>query len=51
VYGEHALSRSEVFKWDKAFSEGHESIKSKNISKKLKLILKNTIIYKTLAYA
>ena len=25
-YGEHALSRSQVFKWFKAFSEGHESI-------------------------
>ena len=24
---EHALSRSQVFKWYKAFSEGHESIK------------------------
>ena len=27
AYGEHALSRSQVFKWYKAFSEGHESIK------------------------
>ena len=27
VYGEHALSRSQVFKWCKAFSEGRESIK------------------------
>jgi len=27
VYGEHALSRSQVFKWYKAFSEGRESIK------------------------
>ena len=25
VYGEHALSRSQVFKWNKAFSEGRES--------------------------
>jgi len=25
-YGEHALSRSQVFKWFKAFSEGRESI-------------------------
>ena len=27
VNGEHALSRSQVFKWYKAFSEGRESIK------------------------
>ena len=27
AYGEHALSRSQVFKWYKAFSEDHESIK------------------------
>ena len=27
VYGEHALLRSQVFKWYKAFSEGRESIK------------------------
>ena len=27
TYGEHALSRSQVFKWYKAFSEGRESIK------------------------
>jgi len=27
AYGEHALSRSQVFKWFKAFSEGRESIK------------------------
>jgi len=27
AYGEHALSRSQVFKWYKAFSEGGESIK------------------------
>jgi len=26
AYGEHALSRSQVFKWYKAFSEGHEFI-------------------------
>jgi len=26
AYGEHALSRSQVFKWYKAFSEGRESI-------------------------
>ena len=26
AYGEHALSRSQVFKWYKAFLEGHESI-------------------------
>jgi len=26
VYGEHASSRSQVFKWFKAFSEGRESI-------------------------
>jgi hypothetical protein len=25
--GEHALSRLQVFKWQKAFSEGRESIK------------------------
>ena len=29
AYGEHALSRSQVFKWYKAFSEGRESIKDK----------------------
>ena len=27
AYGEHALSRSQLFKWYKAFSEGLESIK------------------------
>ena len=27
AYGEHALSRSQVFKWFKAFSEDHESTK------------------------
>jgi len=27
AYGEHALSRSQVFKWYKAFSEGRESTK------------------------
>jgi len=27
AYGEHALSRSQVFKWFKVFSEGRESIK------------------------
>jgi len=27
AYGEQALSRSQVFKWYKAFSEGRESIK------------------------
>jgi len=27
AYGKHALLRSQVFKWYKAFSEGHESIK------------------------
>jgi len=27
AYGEHALSRSQVLKWYKAFSEGRESIK------------------------
>ena len=27
AYGEHALLRSQVFKWYKAFSEGRESIK------------------------
>ena len=27
AYGEHALSRSQVYKWYKAFSEGRESIK------------------------
>ena len=27
AYGEHVLSRSQVFKWYKAFSEGRESIK------------------------
>ena len=26
AYGEHALSRSQVFKWFKAFPEGRESI-------------------------
>jgi len=26
AYGEHVLSRSQVFKWYKAFSEGRESI-------------------------
>ena len=26
AYGEHALSRSQVFKWFKAFSDGRESI-------------------------
>jgi len=28
AYGEHALSRSQLFKWYKAFSEGRESIKN-----------------------
>jgi len=27
AYGEHVLSRSQVFKWYKALSEGRESIK------------------------
>ena len=27
AYGEHALTRSQVFKWYKALSEGRESIK------------------------
>ena len=27
AHGEHALSRSQVFKWYRAFSEGRESIK------------------------
>jgi len=27
AYGEHALSRSQVFKWYKAYSEGRETIK------------------------
>ena len=27
AYGEHALSKSQVFKWYKAFLEGRESIK------------------------
>jgi len=27
AYGEHALLRSQVFKWYKVFSEGRESIK------------------------
>jgi len=27
AYGKHALTRSQVFKWYKAFSEGRESIK------------------------
>ena len=27
AYGEHALSRSQVFNWFKAFSEGRKSIK------------------------
>ena len=32
VYGEHALLRSQVFKWYKAYSEGHESIKDEPCS-------------------
>jgi hypothetical protein len=29
AYGEHALSRSQVFQWYTAFSEGRESVKDK----------------------
>ena len=32
AYGEHALSRSHLFKWYKAFSEGRESIKDEHRS-------------------
>jgi transposase-like protein len=32
AYGKHDLSRSQVFKWYKAFSEGHESIKDEPCS-------------------
>jgi len=32
AYGEHDLSRSQVFKWYKAFSEGRESIKDEPCS-------------------
>ena len=32
AYGEHALSRSQVFMWFKAFSEGRESIKGESRS-------------------
>jgi len=32
AYGEHALSRSQVFKWFKACSEGRESIKDEPCS-------------------
>ena len=32
AYGEHALLRSQVFKWYKAFSEGRESIKDEPCS-------------------
>jgi len=32
AYGKHALSRSQVFKWYKAFSEGRESIKDESRS-------------------
>jgi transposase-like protein len=32
VYGEHACSRSQVFKWYKAFSEGRESIEDEPCS-------------------
>jgi len=32
AYGEHALSRSQVFKWYKAFSEGRKSIKGESRS-------------------
>ena len=32
AYGEHAFSRSQVFKWYKAFSEGRESIKDEHRS-------------------
>jgi len=35
VYGEHALSRSQVFKWYTTFSEGRESIKDEPRSGKL----------------
>ena len=32
AYGDHALSRSQVFKWYKTFSEGRESIKNERRS-------------------
>jgi len=35
AYGEHALSRSKVFKWFKAFSEGRESIEDEPRSGRL----------------
>jgi len=35
AYGEHAMSRSQVFKWYKAFSEGRESIKDEPRSGRL----------------
>ena len=34
AYGEHALSRSQVFKWFKAFSDGRESIKDEPRSRR-----------------
>ena len=34
AYGEHALSRSQVFKWFKAFSEGRESIEDEPCSER-----------------
>ena len=35
AYGEHAVSRSRVFKWYKEFSEGRESIKDEPRSGRL----------------
>jgi hypothetical protein len=32
AYGEHVLSRSQIFKWHKAFSEGRESIEDEHRS-------------------
>ena len=26
AYGEHALSRTQIFRWHKAFLDGHESV-------------------------
>jgi len=37
AFGEHASSRSQVFKWYKAFSEGRESIKDDSALEELQL--------------